>query len=359
MRITGSFEGGVVPPFEVVGSTATFDLRGGAMLNAIVLEAPDPMHVALLVDENAVKFLAGQGLVVNGEETRFRSVPLEEHAPGVLRATVTGGGDVRVAGRYPYGRDALDRLIYASQHTPHMRLRLLRRGHRSVPVFDFGDEDGRKTVHFFIAGEDAWETAGSWAADAIVRTLGTDSELAHRLLAGSVVHVVPLVSPHSAGQASGSYTTPEGRGIYGAATWSDAEPPPEYAMIRDEVVAAIQAKRLGFMLTLHSWQAARPHSGVETIRTAGPNSLTDERCDWATRTMRTVFADVPCARIGVAEKIWHPGLARDYLLGEYNTVTFRIEVTTHGQGLEGFEQTGRQILHNLTEVDDWAPVCNP
>jgi len=60
----------------------------------------------------------------------------------------------------------------------------------------------------------------------------------------------------------------------------------------------------------------------------------------------------------VAERIWHPGLARDYLLGRYNAVTFRIEVTTYEQGIDGFRKTARKLLENVARMPNWEPVCD-
>ena len=87
----------------------------------------------------------------------FRSVPIQEVKKGLLSAELSAsGGEVRVATRYPYGRDALDRLICDTYHTAHANLRLLRRSHRIVPVFDFGQDDGQKLHHYFISGILAW-----------------------------------------------------------------------------------------------------------------------------------------------------------------------------------------------------------
>jgi hypothetical protein len=114
---------------------------------------------------------------------------------------------VRVATRYPYGRDALDQLICDTYHTTHANLRLLRRNHRVVPIFDFGQDDGQKLHHYFIAGEDSWETAGCWVADEMVRILSSDHAFASKIMGKAVVHIVPLTSPYSATRSGASYTT--------------------------------------------------------------------------------------------------------------------------------------------------------
>jgi hypothetical protein len=148
----------------------------------------------------------------------------------------------------------------------------------------------------------------------------------------------------------------DGKSIYGAATWGDDEPPPEYAILRETASRLIKEKRLGCLLTIHSWQAQQDHSGLETIRSAGENRLSDERAAWAEATLDRLISLVPQGKTYFPDKIWHPGLARDYLLKEYNTISFRIEVTTYNQGLAGFHQTGQHLLKNILGITDWGPV---
>jgi hypothetical protein len=68
---------------------------------------------------------------------------------------------------------------------------------------------------------------------------------------------------------------------------------------------------------------------------------------------------VPGGKAAFPKKIWYPGLARDYLLARYNAVTFRVEVTTHSQGVDGFRLTAWRFLENLSNLTDWGPVCKP
>ena len=103
----------------------------------------------------------------------------------------------------------------------------------------------------------------------------------------------------------------------------------------------------------------RPHTGLETIQSAGQNTLSPERMQWAKRVLAALIDEVPKGKTTLPKNIWHGGLARDYLLAKHNAVTFRVEVTTHSQGVEGFRQTGRQFLENLSALTDWRPVCNP
>jgi hypothetical protein len=67
--------------------------------------------------------------------------------------------------------------------------------------------------------------------------------------------------------------------------------------------------------------------------------------------------NVPNGKSQVAERIWHPGLAGDYLLGRYNAVTFRIEVTIYKQGIDGFRKTARNLLGNVARIGRILNVC--
>lgn len=65
---------------------------------------------------------------------------------------------------------------------------------------------------------------------------------------------------------------------------------------------------------------------------------------------------VPKGKGFFPEKIWHPGLARDYLLATHNAITFRVEITTADLGLDGFRETGRRFLSNLARISDWTRI---
>ena len=110
------------------------------------------------------------------------------------------------------------------------------------------------------------------------------------------------------------------------------------------------------MMTIHSWQAQREQTGLATIREAGENILSEDRKTWAAGVMEQMIAEVPRGDTSFPDKIWHPGLARDYLLAEHNAITFRVEITTAGLGLDGFRETGGRFLANLTRLSDWEHV---
>ena len=51
---------------------------------------------------------------------------------------------------------------------------------------------------------------------------------------------------------------------------------------------------------------------------------------WAEQTVAALVRGIPKTESQIREKIWHPGLARDYMLAAHDAITFRIEVTTVG-----------------------------
>ncbi|MBN1674658.1 MAG: hypothetical protein JXR37_26675 [Kiritimatiellae bacterium] len=358
MKVLTALDGGVSQPYEIEGETVTFDLRPGQkILNVLITDPPEELRIAVRVDEKGKPFVARQGLLTGVDGLALSACPLTETAGDTYGAVLrTDGRAVRVASRYPYGRDGLEKLICDTGGGDGCRWQVRRKAHRQVATFEFGEDDGRKPMHYFIAGEDAWETAGTWTADGMVRILASGDALAESFKARCLVRIVPLASPYSATREKASYTTLEDQGLYGAATWGDAPPPPEYDLIRADVEEAIARRRLAFMLTLHSWQAQSESTGLETVKSAGHNALSAERVEWAGHVLETLIAGVPHGKTSFPQKIWHPGLARDYLLAAHDVITFRVEVTTAGQGYDGFRDTARRFLENVLRVEDWSPV---
>jgi hypothetical protein len=349
----------VAQPFEISGEEVTFDLRPKQkILHVQLAGAPPTATVHLTVDEKGAQFIENQGLYISRDRVSYEVVGVERSGEERLSAKIPGGGDLWVATRLPYGRDGLDRLLVETAGAPGLEVRTVGAAGRSLPIFEFGGDGGTGPVHWIVAGEDCWETAGSWVADGAARELAGGGEPAARLLSKSRARVVPLVSPYSATQSGASYTTPEGKAIYGAATWGDDEPPPEYRLIREAVAADTRAGRLGLLLTIHSWQGAHAFSGMEFIRTAGEREVTGERLEWAKDTLEALSRDVPHAKGSVSEKIWHPGLARDYMLAAHGAITYRIEITTVGQSYEGFRESARGLLSGIAAVEDWGPALD-
>jgi len=358
MKLTSAFDSGVMQPFEIVEDEITFDLKSGRnILNVLVEEAPAKLRVKLLLDKNGQKFIIGQGLIVSDDGFSFSAKPLEQVSEDTWQCMLSvPEGNIRIATRYPYGRDGLDKLICDTCGSSDSRWFILREQHRQVPMFQLGQDDGKKTVHYLIAGEDAWETAGSWVADEMIRSIYYGYDIRKELMKNAIIRILPLISPYSATREKGSYTTLDDTGIYGAATWGEASPPPEYAMVKSKVVETIQQGRLGFMMTIHSWQAQSEFTGLETIKSSGDKKLSEARQGWALDVMQTMIDRVPGGKVYFPECIWHPGLARDYLLGEHDVITFRVEITTHSQGIEAFRETGRCFLENLSTISDWRMV---
>lgn len=354
MQVLSAFDGGVTLPFTYTGDRLLFAMEPGQSLISVLLrDPPERVRIAIQLEGKHVEHLRGQGLIVSVAGAGFQAVPFAPMTGGLEAVVETQGRETRICARYPYGRDALDRLLCA---TAGPAWRFLERGVRGLPLAEFGDDDGRKPIHYIIAGEDAWETAGCWTADAMIRALQRDRALAELAAGRGLLRIVPLVSPYSATTARSSYCTLAGAGIYGAATWGDAEPPEEFALLRGLVEKTIGEGRLGCLLTIHSWQGMRDYSGLEAIRSAGGRVLSPERQAWTSGVLDALIAGVPRGKAAFPERIWHPGLARDHLLGSHDAISFRIEITTAGQGLAGFRASGERLLANLLAVPDWSPV---
>jgi hypothetical protein len=361
MRIIKDFDSGTLPPYDFTQEGICFDLRPRqVILNVLLQDLPEEINVDILVDEQGEGHLRRQGLVVSQNGATFRSVPLTKIREGVLRATIIiedVQGDLRISSRFPYGRDRLDKLICETSANANITWHFLQGGHRGLPMAQFGQDNGKCPIHYFIAGEDVWETAGCWVADEIVRELCRNNELAGICLEKGVIRIIPLVSPYSATTGTPSHCTLAGDKIYGAATWGDPNPPPEFALLRERVESTVREFRLGFLMTIHSWQSETVHTGLETIKSAGSNKLSKAREMWAATILEQMIDGVPKGKISFPEKIWHPGLARDYLLAEHNVISFRVEITTAGLDIDGFQETGRRFLSNFACISDWKSVC--
>ncbi len=358
MEVLNHFDGGVPRPFQISGDTITFNLSKCGTLHVLVRGAPAEFGVKVTVEERPGMPLVNQGLLYSHDGRRYKATPAVESESSTYFSYRVPGGDgmVWISTRIPYGRDNLDRLLADCTCLPNLSVRTLEGRGRIVPVFEFGEEGEGKRVHWFVAGEDAWEAAGSWVADAMIRALASNRSLAEKLLANSVLRIVPMTSPYSATQPGSSHTTIDGEEIYGAATWSDDEPPTEFALVREEVLKDVKTGRLGLLLNIHSWNGSYVTTTMEFIRTAGDRELTGRRLGWAKRTLETLMIDVPLGTTKVSEKIWHPGLARDYMLARHDVAAFRIEVTTAGQSYDEFAETGLRLLANCSGIGDWSGV---
>ena len=109
-----------------------------------------------------------------------------------------------------------------------------------------------------------------------------------------------------------------------------------------------------------SWEkilGGGPYTGVASavMHTTDPDIL--YAATWQHhRTVAALIDGVPAARASISEKIWHAGLAREYLLRRHNAATFRIEISTAGMGHDEFRRAGRQMITNLAGMTEWDPA---
>ena len=359
MQVSTLIDGGVVPGFEVRGPEVTFDVRPKqTLLNVVLLDVPEELTMHFLFDEFGAPHVIRQGILLSEDGIRYSPHPLQPTGDGKWSITVRPGGKkLGVATRYPYGRDGFDRLVCDIAGCAYIRPRIFNRDFRSLPVLECGVDDGRKPIHYIIAGEDISESAGTMVTDEMVRFLATDKAIAEALLGKALVRFVPLVSLHCAARPlTASYDTLAGAGIYGASKWRDEEPPPEYAILRDQVDQTIAEKRLGLLFCLHSHQAECITSEMEYVRSGGENTLRPARDAAAKQALDQLLEGLPSTNGAPKEKAWFPGLARDYLMHRHNVVSYRIEITTAGVTTDYFKQMGQQILRNVTAVPDWSFV---
>ena len=358
MNVISEFDGGRMPPLEVQGAQLTFDMTEAPTLFARVETEESAVTVRLRMKAKSLGTYEKQGLIVGDDLRDWRAVPFTRRED-LLVATVPVAKRVWIAHSFPYLPEHLKQLVVDVEATHRARISRIERGGRTVTLFEFGQPPETATRHHFvIGGEDAWEGPGAWVAEGVVRTLASDRPEVRRLLETASVRVVPSLSPASVPAGVQGYLTPDGRAIYGAATWRDAEPPPEVAVVRDLVTDAIRRRTLGFLLTCHAWWAYYPFSGLDTIEVSSDNRnrLSPERRAAVLRFLHAIIRNVPRGEINITRRIWHAGLARDYTLAEHNAVTFRTEVTTQDQGLPELRKTGEQLLLNLAAVDDFSWV---
>lgn len=361
ITISKLFDGGLSPLYSIEGNTITFNSKGspgelGRHINVFIDNTPDIINVEIIPTSSQLRHWKEQGLFVSNDGTKYLQVPFSFSDSTIFKLQLQTSGSIWLASCLPYGRNGLDQLFVDTHNTSSLSTYLIKKDNRIVPVFQFGEDDGKKLIHYFIAGECAWETAGQWVADYMVRELCVNDNLREKLTENYVIRIIPHLSPYSATMPAGSYTPVNGPEVYGAATWHDEFPPTEFAIIRNEIETLINEKRLGCMLTIHSWSALNSYSGIETIRSSGENRLEGSRYDSAKKTLETFVEDLPRSKWVFPENIWHKGLARDYLLNKHNAVTFRIEITTHNIDYHFLEEMGRRLLENTSKTEDWGYV---
>lgn len=378
IQITDHYDSGITPPFSIDGHTITFDFRAITFpyLDCVLQSPPGEVTVRLRLNARGTLFYGKQGLYISADGDTFSLQPLTKLGETARTVEAKGkaekvidtdfetvvaigpSGRTRIAVSDPYGRDHLEALV-AETAGGAGRWRSLRRSNRTVLLYEIGTDDGRKPVHYFIAGEDSRETEAQWVADRMIRRLAAGREADAALVRDSVIRICPVLSPYTIShRGHNSYASPvDGRDTYGASKWSLNSAPPEFEILREMLVTTIREQRLGFALTLHSWWAGKTVTEIETLRRAGENTLDPAREAWALATMRTLMHGVPHANVVLAEKAWFPGIMREFTLARHNAITFRIEVTTRDQPTPRGAATADALLSNLPAIADWRPAA--
>lgn len=369
LKVLTAFDGGFVHSYKYEKNRLAFDVTGNfSYVNAMIRNAPDPLELiffwrddlegrkpfphryeeqGLMVQKN----INQQLVAIQYERTEFEGLP-------ALRSVIDDNdGNFSISTIIPYTRSDYESLLVDTRNFSDLNVYYLRQNKREVPVFEFGRDDGMKPVHVILCGEDAWETPAKVWADVMIRRLMRDSALRKSITDNYVLRIIPLLSPYVLGEnLRVSHLTLEGEGIYSAGAWGDQQPPQEIELLRNEVEKLIHNRRLAFMTTIHSWAAARPYHGLQTIKSAGNNTLKGARLKWAHQTVDELVADMESGKSALPDKAWHQGLAREYLLKKHNVITFRVEVSSKGGDMPAIKKAGEQFIENVAAIKNWQPV---
>jgi hypothetical protein len=322
------------------------------------------------------KYILGQGLYVSYNDglewSRMDFVPLSD---GWYKVTIVDKPNLRIATSIPYGQENVDKLIALVSGNQNIKIRTLGKEPRTFKMFEFGSDDGKKPMHYIIAGEDIWETAGCWAADAIVRYLNNNPAVLAELTSHHILRVVTAISPYSMANSQDGFLDNNGDTVYGSATWADDNPPGEIKYIKDEVLGVksptsgptnLTSRRLHWVLNLHSWMAQARTSGMQSINKSfrgielydDPDST---RFKWLNSFLASNNENIPGKYYNIAQA-WYPGLPRDFFLEKYNFISSRLEVGTYKRGMPEFKATGEAIINNLKGKGssyDWSKLYVP
>ena len=381
IQVTDHYDSGITPPFSIDGNVITFDFSGVTFpyIDCELRGPPGAVTVRLRLNARGTLFYGQQGLYVSADGEMFTLQPLTKlgettrtmEANGKVEkvidtdfeavVTIGSSGRVRLSCSDPYGRDHLEKLLCDTANSSVGQWRFLRKHNRSLVLFELGEDDGKKPIHHIFAGEDNRETECQWAADRMIRKLCEDPALARELGKRAVIRICPVVSPYtSSTRDHNSYASETtGKDVYGAAKWAANPLPAELDILYGLMQEALAQRRLGFVLTMHSWWAGKPVTEIETIRSAGANQLSPARAAWAKTTMQTFMDGVPHANVTLPERIWYPGILREVMLARHNAVTFRVEITTLNQPTPRGETTAVRFLQNLVRLENWRPVWDP
>lgn len=362
--------------------TVSFNISGGKTLLHVRITSDQPPHDLVMkfyIDPseaaNPQRNILDQGLFVSTDGIEWDLRPFKQESGNWYSVKFTNTPEIRVACDAPYGRENLDRLIALTSNDKHVKIRTLGTGSRTFPLFEYGIDDGKKPIHYIIAGECNHETAAQWAADEMVRYIHANPEAISSVTKDHILRIIPKVSPYSYTHGNGMNLISENekRNIYAAGTWSDSLPPAEMLHLKNEVLGIksptsgpthVEQKRLHYVFTVHSFKTQNETAEYECVKEshAGKkliDNTENSRTNWAFTCMDLMTKNFPSPCKKRIFKTWRRGLARDFFLEEFNMITFRLEMTTVNQGLPEFAETGRAIIDNLNNLGnsfDWSYV---
>lgn len=385
IKVSANITRGVLKPeHELVidnnKHTISFNIQKEMILNvAVVLPEPKyPLTIKFFIGTtgDGYKFMLNQGLYVSPDDgkswSRLDFVPVSD---GWYKVTIADKQNLRIATSIPYGQENVDKLISLIKGNPAIGIRTMGKEPRTFKIFDFGKDDGRKPIHFVVAGEDIWETAGSWTADAMVRYLNNNPAVLEELTSHHILRIVTAISPFSMANSQDGFLSEDNKSVYGSGKWREEPPPAEIKYIKDEILGVISptsgptnliSRRLHWVLNLHSWWAMNSYSGMQSINKSykGIELLDDKdstRLKWLNRFLSDNIENIPRKYYNIVQA-WHPGLPRDYFLEKYNFISSVLEVCTYKQGLPEFTATGEAIINNLKNKGsnyNWSKLYAP
>ncbi|MDA3865467.1 MAG: hypothetical protein PF489_01825, partial [Salinivirgaceae bacterium] len=325
----------------------------------------------------AFSLLRNQGLFIKYDNdnswSRVDFVPIDSNQ---YRITIAAKPKIQVSISIPYSSADVDKLATLVSGNKNINIRTLGVEPRTFKIFDFGKDDGKKPIHYFIAGEDLFETASMWTADAMIRYLTDNPDVLAEITAHHILRIVPAMSPYSLNKTNNySFLDDDDNPIYGAATWGDDLPAGELKYMRNEVVGIfppstepsyLNSKRLHWVLNMHSWWAQANYTNLQASnKTKSGVTLIDNenssRQKWLEDFLISNIEGIPRKHYEISTT-WRAGLPRDYFLAKYNFITSVIEVCTYKQGMPEFTATGQAIINNLKNKGndyDWSKLYAP
>lgn len=385
IKVSANISRGVLKPeHELVinekNNSISFNIQKEMILHVSVI-LPKPKYTLTTkffigTTGNGYKYMLNQGIYVSYNDglswTRLDFAPISD---GWYKVIIADEQNIRIATSIPYGQENVDKLITLVLGNPKIGVRTLGKEPRTFKIFDFGIDDGKKPIHYIVAGEDIWETAGSWTADAMVRYLTNNPAVLEEITSHHLIRIVPAITPYSMTNNMDGFLDDNDKTVYGSATWAEENPPGEVKYMKNEVLGIISpasgptnldSGRLHWLLNLHSWWAMRDYSGMQSINKSykGIELLDDSdssRVEWLKDFLKSNIENIPRKHFTVVPA-WHAGLPRDYFIERYNFISSVLEVCTYKQGIPEFTTTGEAIINNLKRKGnnyDWSKLYSP